>query len=277
MKATVRYPASIGEIIQGRYKGKDILLSCPINLYTEVTLSYSDVKLFQEKYGKSYKFIENLLNGWGYKDLYFNISVNSNIPKGKGFASSTADLCATYKALLKLTEREFNEDELIKNCLIIEPTDSIVFDKATIFDYKKGEVKEEIGDYLKFYVLCFVGEKVIDTVEYNKNNIQPLSDVDDLVLELKDSIMKRDIKKLACISTESISRNQHRLKYEILDEVLELNKKLGGLGIIGGHSGDILGIVFSDIKGINSELIDIVNIKGYKKIIVETLNNISSL
>ncbi|MBM6861837.1 kinase, partial [Clostridium saudiense] len=189
------------------------------------------------EYIKSYKFIDNILDEWGYINWKIALSINSRIPKGKGFASSTADLSAIYNGLLRLTGRKFNQEELIKHCLKIEPTDSIIFDKATIFDYKEGKVIEKINNYFKFYVVCFIGESVVDTVAYNSKELKPLKNIDDLIIELREAFENSDTKKLAKVSTESIIRNQHRLKYDILEEVLEINKLIGGLGIIGAHSG----------------------------------------
>lgn len=274
MEVIERYPGSVGEIIQGKYNGIDVLLSCPINLYTEIILSDEKERDNEREYIKSYRFIDNILDKWGYRNWKIALSINSTIPKGKGFASSTADLSAIYNGLLRLTDRKFNEEELIKNCLKIEPTDSIIFDKATIFDYKEGKVIEKVGNYFKFHVLCFIGENVVDTVEYNSKELQPLKKIDDLLGELREAFEDKDIKKLAKVSTESIIRNQHRLKYNILVEVLEINNLLGGLGIIGAHSGDMLGIIFDNIDEEKMKRIKNININGYEKIILETLDSV---
>ncbi|MCS4468897.1 hypothetical protein JTS96_12055 [Clostridium botulinum] len=56
---------------------------------------------------KANKFIKNILTDWKYED-YINtihMEINSKIPRGKGLASSTADLCATYKCLIQLFKK----------------------------------------------------------------------------------------------------------------------------------------------------------------------------
>lgn len=278
MKVIERYPGSVGEIVQGKYNGIDVLLSCPINLYTEIILSDEKQRDNEEEYIKSYRFIDNILDEWGYENKKISLSINSKIPKGKGFASSTADLCAIYNGLIRLTGRKFNEEEFIRHCLKIEPTDSIIFKKATIFDYKKGLYKEEINNYFRFYVVCFIGENVVDTIDYNNNDKLPnLSNIDDLVNKLKEAFKNKDIRKLANVSTESIIRNQHRLKYDQLEKILEINELIGGLGIIGAHSGNMLGIIFESIDNHKIKEIKNININGYEKIIVETLNNINKV
>ncbi len=96
---------------------------------------------------KANKFIKNIITDWKYED-YINtihIEINSKIPRGKGLASSTADLCATYKCLTKLFKKNYSIEELQKHCLTIEPTDSIIFNEFTLFDYKNGSLKEKLG------------------------------------------------------------------------------------------------------------------------------------
>lgn len=272
MEAVTYYPGSIGEIIQGNYNGIDVLMSCPINLFTKVRVfQCNSVK--KELYPKSIMLLENLLKKWNLQE-YINkidIDIESNIPKGKGFASSTADLCGTYHSLIKLFNREFDEEELRRECIKIEPTDSIIFDKMTIFDYKKGSFKECVGDYLEFYLLVFEGHNIVNTVEFNKKVSVPLSSIEDIVDDLKYGIKYRDIKKIAEVSTESIIRNQKRLKYDILSEVIRQKNITGGLGILGAHSGDLMAIIFDDLEKAERALKKNNLFKRYKSYILKSI------
>lgn len=272
MEALTYYPGSIGEIIQGNYKGIDILMSCPINLFTKVRVfECNSVK--KGLNGKSIMLLENLLKKWNLEE-YINkldIEIQSNIPKGKGFASSTADLCGTYHSLIKLFNREFHEEELIRECIKIEPTDSIIFNKMTIFDYKKGIFKDSVGDYLEFYLLVFEGQNTVNTVEFNKKVSVPLSSIDDIIDDLKDGIRQKDIKKIAQVSTESIIRNQNRLKYDILSEVIRQKDITGGLGVLGAHSGDLMAIIFDDLERVQRALKKTKLLNGYKRYILKSI------
>lgn len=276
MEAVVHYPASFGEIIQGKIKDKDILCSCPINLFTEVKVF--ETKEAKSKYNhlKSSNFLSNLLTEWGYKDYIknFDIEIKSNIPEGKGFASSTADLCGVYYSLLKLFKKEFKEDEFIRNCINIEPTDSIIFKEMTIFDYKEGKYKRKIGNYCEFNILVFEGNRIIDTVEFNKRSLPPLSNVEDLGEMLIEAVGNNDIKTIGCCATKSIMRNERRLSYPILPLLLRIKDEIGGYGVIGAHSGDALGIIYEG--KLNMEILDkyLNLIKGYKIYNTKTIKNI---
>ncbi|MCT8976619.1 kinase [Clostridium sp. CX1] len=252
MEFTVNYPGSFGEVLQGRINDKDLLLSCPVNIYTKVRLFECNEadKKFNNK--KSADFLYNILKLWGYEEYYKNIDIeiNSDIPYGKGLASSTADLCGVYYALLKMFRREFNEQELVEQCIKIEPTDSIIFKEMTLFDYKKGLFKQAIGKYMTYNILAFEGNNIVDTVEFNNKNLPPLSDVEDLFTTLKEAAAENNLKKLAFAATESILRNQKRLKYDFLEEVMSIKDKTSGMGIIGAHSGSVLGIIYEDLESL---------------------------
>lgn len=274
MEALSFYPGSVGEILQGNYKGIDILCSCPINLYTRVKVFESKNILYRENNLKSRKFIKNLLISWGNESYIdsIDLEIRSDIPRGKGFASSTADLCAVYSSLIKLFNKKYNQNELIENCIKIEPSDSIMFNQLTLFDYKNGAFKEEISQYPKMSILVFEGSRRINTIEFNKRPLPPLNIIDDLVDILKNSSQTDFVKTVGAVSTESIARNQNRLRYDILEEVLEIKDKTKGIGIIGGHSGDVLGIIYDDHERAQEAIDSYIKIDGYKKFLVESIN-----
>lgn len=280
MEVTATYPGSFGEILQGKIENKDILLSCPVNIYSEVKLIECDNPLRRVNLKKSSDFLLNILKSWGYERYYKNIDIeiNSKIPQGKGLASSTADLCGVYYSLINMFNREFNESELIKNCVNIEPTDSIIFKKMTLFDYKNGKYKYTLGDYLSYNILAFEGNKIIDTVEFNHRNLPELSDVKSLIPVLKEAIKERNLEKLAYVSTESIIKNQKRLYYDFLNTVMDIKNRTSGLGIMGAHSGNVLGIIYEDEEKFHfgekiSKKLELKNIKLYG---LKTLNKISN-
>ncbi|WDC84922.1 kinase [Caloramator sp. mosi_1] len=204
MISAVAY-GSLGEILQGNFRGVDVLCSFPVNLYTRIYLKKDGY--YTSDYVKTSNFIEEILKIWGKKEnLSFNIE--SNIPKMKGFASSTADILAAYIAMIKRYKREFKIDELVKTALKIEPTDSIIFNRATLFDYRFGQYRKTIGDYFKFYCICFEGEEGVDTLSFNNSVKVPLEPIDDLVPILVEAIEDECVEKLAYVSTQSILRNQ---------------------------------------------------------------------
>ena len=273
MEACAIYPGSCGEIIQGHVYGKDMLISCPVNLFAAVRVFECQKPINRLNYQKSSTLLDNILKRWGYGYLntQFDIDVKSSIPKSKGFASSTADLCGVYICLLKLFKRQFDIKEAVEEFVKIEPTDSIVFRDMVLFDYKGGKHYENIGGYLKFYILAFEGSRVVDTLEFNKRDLPPLSDISDILKLVKDGIESADISKIAQASVISIRRNLNRLPYDIYNAVEKLSHATGGLGLTGGHSGNVLGIIYDDRERCMYTAKNIDAIAGCKRYLLETL------
>lgn len=260
-------------MFQGIYKGREVLMSCPVNIFTEVTIFETDNTQLKYKHDKSNRFLQNLMKKWGLSEFEKNIDfkIKSNIPMEKGFAASTADLCGIYYSAISLFNRPFNESELIGECIKIEPTDSILFKEMTIFDYKSGNFIEKIGDYFKLYLLVFEGRRTINTVDFNKSLKPPLSSIDDIVDNFKYYYKNNKANTMLKTCTESIIRNQNRLYYEVLSEVEKIKANTDGLAVIGAHSGDMLAVVYESSKKLNDALEKITPIKGYINYKLETL------
>lgn len=276
MEFTVNYPGSFGEILQGKVCDKDLLLSCPVDVYTKVKVFESNNVYKRHNIRKSSAFLSNILELWEYNQYnnIIDIEIDSKIPYGKGMASSTADLCGVYYCLLKMFNKEFNETELMEQCIKIEPTDSIIFKDMTLFDYKKGLYRRKMGKYIEYNILAFEGNGVVDTVEFNSKNLVPLSNVDDLVPILEEGISESNIEKIAYVSTESIMRNQKRLYYDFLDKVVDIKNRTKGLGVMGAHSGNVLGIIYEDEEKLNYAKEFFQNAAECKVYSVKTLNSI---
>ena len=273
MEAYAIYPGSCGEIIQGHIRGNDMLISCPVNIFTIVRVFECQKPINRFNYIKSSILLDNMLSRWGYGYLNarFDIHIQSSIPRSKGFASSTADLCGVYICLLKLFKRQYDIKEAVEEFIKIEPTDSIVFREMVLFDYKEGNHYENIGEYLKFYILAFEGSRMVDTLTFNKRNLPPLTDLDDMLQLIKEGVKSADISKIAQASEISINRNLKRLSYDIYSDVEKLSRMTGGLGLIGGHSGDMLGIIYNDRERCLYAAKSKDMIAGYKPYFLETL------
>lgn len=266
------YPGSCGEIIQGKIEGRDMLISCPVNIFTKVSLFETNEPIQRLSYKKSSTFLKNMLKRWGYEymDKNLDMGIASKIPEGKGFASSTADLTALYICLLKMFNREYSLAEIIQETIKIEPTDSIIFREMTLFDYKEGKIYKTLGEYKKFYILGFEGTRVVDTVAFNNSALPPLAEIDDIMRWSSQGLKSGDIESIGRASSISIERNLTRLGYEIHGAVLKICNDTGGNGIIGAHSGDVLGIIYDDKERLIYYEKDI-KLDGYNKHILETL------
>ncbi len=97
-------PGSMGELVQGFREGKEVLISLPIDRYSEMEVIWQEEKRGKEKRNilwKSEKALEIALREWGMEHLVGQVAFRRlrEIPEGKGLASSTADIAALLGAL----------------------------------------------------------------------------------------------------------------------------------------------------------------------------------
>ncbi|MBS4535491.1 hypothetical protein GOQ29_07635 [Clostridium sp. D2Q-14] len=278
-----RCPGSCGELIQGIIFGGEKLISYPINCYSYVKISEGkrDNELL---YSKAYKAIENVFN-YFKEDIDFSkklkIEINSDIPIGKGMASSTADLGATILATSKYLGKNISDEEIAKICTKIEPTDSTVFSDITLFDHLKASYFKRYGRNFKYKVLILEGKYVIDTINFRKIDKSHILDgnISNVRKALKDieiGIENNDIKKVGEGAILSALANEDILKKPGLEIIIERALKFGAYGLNIAHSGSVIGIIFEDkyfdkevfIENIKKEdfMNDYINIREYETV-----------
>ena len=94
-----------------------------------------------------------------------NISLNlkSDIPVGKGMASSTADIGATIKATLSILNKNLNDEEISFMASEIEPTDSIILYENSIFNPVNGTVKKYLSSIDNGRVIILEPKGILET------------------------------------------------------------------------------------------------------------------
>src|SRR6056297_2809863 len=127
MSYTVKVPGSCGELVQGYINNSNFLISCPIDIYSKVTvnINYTNDKIMikRGKY-KTKKALEILKDYYNFKKIGFKVRINSNFPKAKGLGSSTADMSAALIAAIKELNIELEFDIIKEILLKVEPSDA---------------------------------------------------------------------------------------------------------------------------------------------------------
>ena len=119
-----------GELAQGFFRGEPILITCPIEKFS--TAVVSDEFAGVDGLGsKSKKILDNVLKIFGAQNFKFGVRLTSELPRGKGMASSSADMAAVAQAVALSSGKKFSPEELGKLCAQIEPTDGIFFAGVT--------------------------------------------------------------------------------------------------------------------------------------------------
>ena len=255
-RGSARVPGSCGELVQGSIDGDYFLVSCPIDMYSTATVELTDGsdRVYAPKNApKSRRAVELTLARFGRCDLDAHLSLSSQLPRGKGMASSTADVSAAIAATsVALGEEEaMPPAEIARAALLIEPSDGVMLPGISRFDHRRGNSAVTLGSPppMRIVVLDFGG--TVDTIAFNSvdrgNTLQCLQPkFEEALAFIVNGIDNGNLKDIGAGATLSAVTNQKMLYKPQLDSVLRIADEVGALGVNVAHSGTVLGILFED-------------------------------
>lgn len=279
MIGIARAPGTCGELVQGKVGGVNFLITCPIDIYStvKVELNHSGALKAVECLSKAKQAVAGVLGYLNRPELGADIYVRSDIPKGKGMASSTADIAAVCAATAAALGTFLSPDEIARIALSIEPTDGIMFQGITLFDHVKGKLCRVLGSAPDMEVVIIDLGGTVDTLQFNSNreidclNLRKEQEVTNALETVINAYhaANNDSSQYLCqkvgeASTMSAFANQHMLNKPGLEDLLSICKKFGGVGINVAHSGTVVGLLFS--KGFPSynEVSDTLAMSGFR-------------
>ena len=232
MRLTIKVPGSCGELVQGMLKGEPFLITCPINIFTTVTISDE----FSGKFGLGWKaetMLKKTLTYLGYdNDFNFGIALESKLPLGKGMASSSADIAAVAKAVALSLGTDITAEDIAALATTVEPTDGVFYNGIVAMNPVTGYIFrnfEPLSEY-KIIIFDFGGE--IDTLGFKRQSNFHLT-------ELPQHI---DIS----MATTSSLANQSILYKPQLEDIIHFAKSLGALAVTTAHTGTVIGVIFAE-------------------------------
>lgn len=228
MTITVKMRGTCGELAQGFYCGEPILITCPIEKFSVATVS--DEFMGVEGLGsKSLAMLGKILKRFR-ADLKFGVRLTSELPHGKGMASSSADIAAVAQAVALSFGQKLSPEVLGKLCAEIEPTDGIFYSGVVAMNPLTGQLIKRIRAQEQFQIAVFDYGGEVDTLKLNRRSdfqIPVIGDVIDFELTEK-----------------SAQANQSILPKRGLTELMNFAKSLGAVGVNVAHSGTVTGIFF---------------------------------
>ena len=142
MAYVVSSPGSCGEFIQGYANGSSFMVTCPINRYAKALVTENAKEILPEKAKQA---ALKTLAYLGAANEMPKVELISSIPKGKGLASSTADISAVSQAVALSLGRKLSAEEIAHIALSIEPSDATFFEGIVQFDYRQGKLIRPMG------------------------------------------------------------------------------------------------------------------------------------
>lgn len=278
-------PGTCGELVQGISGNKESISSYCIDLFSRVMVWDSDggAPTYKTRKRKSLDAIGLVFEHFGYdksESEKLNIIIKSNIPVGKGMASSTADIGASVMAVLDYLNRDMSPDLISKLVAKIEPTDSIFHKEVCIFDPINGEVRESLGLLANKKVLVLEPNSKISTVRlrgnksYHRDILKNKWLTDNSFEMLKRGFRSGDVDLIGKACKNSAFANELIKKTPFLEEIIEISERHRFDFVNIAHTGTVVGMVFDEdrnIKNVIDELRDSRISEEYKRIYVRSV------
>ena len=248
MAITVMVPGSCGELVQGTVGGVDFHVTCPIDRFSTATAKVERAGrvIVADGLDKTAEAVHLTIERSGIP-AGMSIDIDSELPHGKGMASSTADIAAAVTATRLALGQAVSTEELARTALSIEPTDGIFFDGIVIYDHRQGLRFEELGAAPPLDILVLEPPEEVDTVVFNKNKLSSEAVDELLIAEALDmattAIKSWDIRLLGEAASMSALLNQKLLMKPVLPDVIDVCRQKGGVGVNVAHSGSVMGML----------------------------------
>lgn len=242
---------TFGELLQGVLpSNRNFLVTLPINKYSYAKFYPNNItnelQVFPAHKKKAERLAKIILK-------YFNfpiqgvLHIESEIPEGKGMASSSADLVATAKSINNYYKLDISNSLLESFMSEIEPSDGVMYDGVVSYYQREAILRSHLGYLPHLKILAIDEGGIIDTIEFSKrrNEFLKLDKYQYLKMlkELEAAIRKQDVITIGKIATRSAIMNQKLKENKLLDEILNINQLVNGLGVVIAHSGTCIGIL----------------------------------
>lgn len=270
-------PASCGEFVQGVLDNEEYLSSYAINLFSVATLEEGK-EVIHTGPSKSRRAMELVFEKFNIpveESKKISLNINSQIPIGKGMASSTADIGATIKATLSMLDKSLTGEEISKLAVKIEATDSLLLNRHSIFNPLTADIKKYLGGIDNTKVVILEPNDILDTKSirmtpnYRMYKMQNRQIIKEAFSLLDEGLAKNDLSLVGKACTYSSLANENIHKKPFLKEIIEISDKFGCYGVNIAHSGTVIGILMDremDDKRVIQYLRDVEISKYYKKI-----------
>lgn len=252
MWAMARVPGTCGELLQGQGTKGIFLVTCPIDRYAQIAVELTtNPGTITGPYGEKTRIaIRHTLEYLGAsKELGASFTVYQGLPKGKGMASSTADIVAATVATATALGVSITPAEVAHIALAIEPSDGLMFPGIVAFDHRQGKYLEFLGNAPPLNILYFDLGGRVNTLQFNRDQalIKNLrfnkSNTDEAFALIKKGFRIKDWKALGQGATLSSLAHQRILPKAGLENFITAVQKVGVYGVNVAHSGTLVGVL----------------------------------
>ncbi|UGY16852.1 kinase [Bradyrhizobium septentrionale] len=277
-----------GELLQGVFEGEDgrlhrglITLPFPArhSVATFWPQSTEGIRTSPPGRSKAARAIALTFEHLGYDQFGGDLTIQSNIPAGHGYGSSTADVVAAIRAAAVSAGAALSRATVSRLAVAAEgASDPAAYDgQSVLYAQREGMVIELFADeYPDFMVVGFrhPNDQPVDTLQlpparYDAREIEQFRCLRGLAAQ---AIMRQDARLLGRMATASSRINQRYLSKSHFEDLLHLTAQVGACGLQVAHSGSLMGILFpaeeADVTQRTAALAERLYCSGFEDIMV---------
>jgi uncharacterized protein involved in propanediol utilization len=180
------------------------------------------------------------------------MEIHSEVPRGIGMGSSTADVTAAIRAIADFHGATPAAEQIGRIAVKAESASDpiMIDDRIVLFSHREGTVLETFGRQLPSMIVvgCDAdpGTAAIDTIAlppavYSAKDVEAFQF---LRSELRRAVAAGDVARLGRVATSSALISQRFLPKPAFNFLLDLCKRSRGHGVQVAHSGTVAGIIF---------------------------------
>jgi len=248
-----RCPGTFGELLQGALpiERREFLVTLPITEAStaEFTAVHGSkgVHVFPPYKEKSRRLAEELLRLYDL-EAGGELHIKSELHPGKGYASSSADMVATARAIQSAFGIRIPRLSLARTMSAIEPSDGVMYEGIVSFHQREGVVHSHLGTLPSLTIVALDEGGRAETTELCRDrgfhSASRLAEYERLLLDLGRAVERCHLPSVGDVATRSAVLNQDVLPKEHLEHFLDLRARYGALGVVATHSGTCLGLLF---------------------------------
>lgn len=248
-------PGSCGEFLQGWLEGSEKLISYAIDCFSEMALttqpSPDGHRDFKARHPRAWQMALQVVGEEGLPHQVLeeiSLKLTSDLPRGKGLASSTADLAVTAATVAQWLGHTLSPEQLSRHCAQLEPTDSILHPGLVLMDPLTGMVSRTYGQPPSMSVLVLEGLETIETKTFRRQDHhlrrQACQKEMAAALDLfEKGYRQKNHRLLADACYQSALAQQYFYPHPALETLHQLAIDHGAWGVNVAHSGSSMGIL----------------------------------
>jgi uncharacterized protein involved in propanediol utilization len=243
---------TFGELLQGALPddGPEFLVTFPIDAWSTATLCLCDahdrLTVSPPHKTKALAVARRVMAAAGQL-RGGHLELRSDLPEGKGMASSSADLVATARAVaagLGIVQTPAHIEAALRG---VEPSDGVMYPEVVAFYHRQVRLRQRLGPLPAVAVIAHDRGGQVDTVAFNRRpHFFPPEDRHEyarLLDCLVDAVREGDLPRIGWVATRSAElalRGDPTLRLLTLREAC---RRVDGLGLVLAHSGTMLGVL----------------------------------